>query len=178
MSPRGPLDHAGARRLIDAFLVDDLLEADATRLAAHVKGCPACAAEIGGTTRLLALLGNLPTPPPAPDLDERIFAAAIADRARRHDHRSWLQNLQTQVFRGAVRTTGTLMVAIVTVGLLGGAAVLAAALLTQPVPPPSPRATVGPDMTPTPAPTMVQPIVSAVPSVKETPPAVVTTPAP
>src|SRR5665811_1047435 len=101
MSPRGPLDHAGARRLIDAFLVDDLLEQDAARLAAHVEGCPACAAEIGGTTRLLALLGSLPTPPPAPDLDERIYTAVIADRARRHDRRSWLQNLQTQVFRGA-----------------------------------------------------------------------------
>jgi anti-sigma factor RsiW len=174
---REPLDHAAARGLIDAFLVDDLLEADASRLAAHVKGCPACAAEIGGTTRLLALLGSLPTPPPAPDLDERIYAAAIADRVRRHDHRSWLQDLQTQVFRGAVRTTGTLMVAIVTVGLLGGAAVLAAALLTQPAPAPSARATVGTDMTRTPAPTMVQPIVSAVPSVKETPPAVVVTPA-
>jgi anti-sigma factor RsiW len=177
-SAREPLDHAAARSLIDAFLVDDLLEADASRLEAHVKGCPACAAEIGGTTRLLALLGSLPTPPPAPDLDERIYAAAIADRARRHDHRSWLQDLQTQVFRGAVRTTGTLMVAIVTVGLLGGAAVLAAALLTQPAPAPSSRATVGTDMTPTPAPTMVQPTVSAAPSVKETPPAVVVTPAP
>jgi hypothetical protein len=176
-SAREPLDHAAARGLIDAFLVDDLLEADASRLAAHVKGCPACAAEIGGTTRLLALLGSLPTPPPAPDLDERIYAAAIADRARRHDHRSWLQDLQTQVFRGAVRTTGTLMVAIVTVGLLGGAAVLAAALLTQPAPAPSSRATVGTDMTPTPAPTMVQPTVSAAPSVRGTPPAVVVTPA-
>jgi anti-sigma factor RsiW len=177
-SAREPLDHAAARGLIDAFLLDDLLEADASRLAAHVKGCPACAAEIGGATRLLALLGSLPTPPPAPDLDERIYAAAIADRARRHDHRSWLQDLQTQVFRGAVRTTGTLMVAIVTVGLLGGAAVLAAALLTQPAPAPSSRATVVPNMTPTLAPTMVQPTVSAAPSVKETPPAVVVTPAP
>src|SRR5487761_2019288 len=173
MSPRGPLDHAGARRLIDAFLVDDLLAQEAVRLAAHVKECQACAAEIGGTTRLLALLGSLPTPPPAPDLDERIYAAAVADRARRHDHRSWLSNLKTQVFRGAIRTTSTLMVAIVTVALLGGAAVLAAALLTQPAPPPSPRATVAPVMTPTPAPTMVR---STAPA--ETPPAVVTTPAP
>jgi anti-sigma factor RsiW len=177
-SAREPLDHAAARGLIDAFLVDDLLEADASRLAAHVKGCPACAAEIGGTTRLLALLGSLPTPAPAPDLDERIYAAAIADRARRHDHRSWLENLQTQVFRGAIRTTGTLMVAIVTVGLLGGAAVLGAALLTQPAPAPSSRVTVGPDMTPTLAPTMVQPTVSAASPVKGTPPAVVATPAP
>jgi anti-sigma factor RsiW len=157
MSPRGPLDHAGVRRLIDAFLVDDLPAQEAARLAAHVEGCPACAAEIGGTTRLLALLGSLPTPPPAPDLDERIYAAAVADRAKRHDQRSWLTSLKTQVFRGAVRTTSTLMVAIVTVALLGGVAVLAAALLTQPVPPTSPRVTVVSNMTPTPAPTLVRP---------------------
>ncbi len=172
-SVRGPLDHAAARRLIDAFLVDDLLAQDAARLAAHVKECPACAAEIGGTTRLLALLGSLPTPPPAPDLDERIYAAAIADRARRHDHRSWLANLRTQVLRGAVRTTGTLMVAIVTVAFLGGAFVLAAAFFTQPAPAPTPHATVAPDMTPTPAPTKVE---STAPA--ETPPAVVATPVP
>jgi len=171
MSPRGPLDHAGARRLIDAFLVDDLLEQDAARLAAHVEGCPACAAEIGGTTRLLALLGSLPTPPPAPDLDERIYAAAIADRARRHDHRSWLGDLKRQVFRGAVRTTGTLMVAIVTVAFLGGAFVLASAYFTQSAPAPTPRVTVAPAMTP--APTKVSPTAPA-----ETPPAVVATPAP
>ena len=170
---RGPLDHAAARRLIDSFLVDDLLAQDAARLAAHVKECPACAAEIGGTTRLLALLGSLPTPPPTPDLDERIYAAAIADRARRHDHRSWLANLRTQVFRGAVRTTGTLMVAIVTVAFLGSAFVLAAAFFTQPTPTPTPHGTVAPDMTPTPAPTKVEPTAPA-----ETPPAVVATPAP
>ena len=170
MSPRGPLDHADARRLIDAFLVDDLLAQEAARLAAHVKECPACAAEIGGTTRLLALLGSLPTPPPAPDLDERIYAAAVADRARRHDHRSWLANLKTQVFRGAIRTTSTLMVAVVTAALLGGAAVLAAAYFTQSAPP---HVTVAPDMTPTPAPTMIR---STAPA--ETPPAVVATPAP
>ena len=133
-SARAPLDHAAARRLIDAFLVDDLPETEAARLAAHVNGCPVCAAEIGGTTRLLALLGSLPTPLPAPDLDERIYAAVIGDRARRHDHRSWLANLRTQVLRGAVRTTGTLMVAIVTVAFLGGAFVLAAAYFTQPAP--------------------------------------------
>jgi hypothetical protein len=172
MSPRGPLDHAGARRLIDAFLVDDLFEQDVARLAAHVEGCPACAAEIGGTTRLLALLGSLPTPPPAPDLDERIYAAAIADRARRHDHRSWLGDLKRQVFRGALRTTGTLMVAIVTVAFLGGAFVLASAYFTQSAPAPTPRVTVAPDM-PTPAPTKVSPTAPA-----ETPPAVVATPAP
>ena len=153
--------------------MDDLLEQDAARLAAHVEGCPACAAEIGGTTRLLALLGSLPTPPASPDLDERIYAAVIADRAHRHDHRSWLGDLRKQVFRGAVRTTGTLMVAIVTVAFLGGAFVLAAAYFTQPPPVATPRVTVGPSMTPTPAPTTVQPTAPV-----ETPPAVVATPAP
>jgi len=172
-SVRGPLDHAAARHLIDAFLVDDLLAQDAARLAAHVKGCPACASEIGGTTRLLALLGSLPMPPPTPDLDERIYAAAIADRAKRHDHRSWLANLRTQVFWGAGRTTGTLMVAIVTIAFLGGAFVLASAYFTQPNNTPPPHGTVAPDMTPTPAPTKVE---STAPAA--TPPAVVATPVP
>jgi cytoskeletal protein RodZ len=164
---REPLEHAHARRLIDAFLVDDLAGPDAARLAAHVKGCPACAAELGGTTRLLALLGSLPTPAPAPDLDERILTAALRDRERRHEHHSWLADLRTQVFRGAVRTTGTLVVAIVTVALLGGAFVLAVALAPQP------RATLAPDMTPTPAPTLVSPAVPVTP-----PPAVTAAPTP
>lgn len=170
---REPLEHAQARRLIDAFLVDELAGPDASRLAAHVKGCPACAAELGGTTRLMALLGSLPTLAPAPDLDERILAAALRDRARRHEHRSWLADLRTQVFRGAVRTTGTLVVAIVTVAFLGGAFVLAAGFITQVALAPQPRATVQPDMTPTLAPTLVSPVVPATP-----PPAVTAAPTP
>ncbi|HYN49020.1 MAG TPA: zf-HC2 domain-containing protein [Candidatus Nanopelagicales bacterium] len=160
---REPLEHAQARRLIDAFLLDDLAGPDAARLAAHVKGCPACAAELGGTTRLLALLGSLPTPPPAPDLDERILVAALRDRARRHEHRSWLATLWTQVLRGAVRTTSTLVVTIVAVALLGGTLVLAAGFITQAAFAPPPRATVHPDMTPTHAPTLVSPTVPATP---------------
>ena len=170
---REPLEHAQARRLIDAFLVDELAGPDAARLAAHVKGCPACAAELGGTTRLLALLGSLPTPAPAPDLDERILTAALLDRERRHEHRSWLADLRTQVFQGAVRTTGVLVVAIVTVAFLGGAFVLAAGFITQVALGPDPRATVHPDMTPTPAPTLVSPSVPATP-----PPAVTAEPTP
>jgi len=151
------LDHAHARRLIDAYLADELAALDAGRLAGHVECCPACQAEIGGATRLLALLGSLPTPPATPDVDERILLAAIRDRDRRHEHRSWLATLPTVVFRGAVRTTGTLVVAIVTVAFLGGAFVFAAGLLTQQVAiAPGPRATLAPDMTPTPAPTLVQ----------------------
>jgi hypothetical protein len=160
---REPLEHAQARRLIDAFLVDDLAGPDAARLAAHVKGCPACAAELGGTTRLLALLGSLPTPPPAPDLDERILTAALRDRDRRHEHRSWLAGLWTQIARGAVRTTGTLVVTIVTVAILGGALVLAAGYIGEVALAPAPRATVQPDMTPTLAPTLVPSTVPATP---------------
>ncbi len=170
---REPLEHAAARRLIDAFLVDELDARDAARLAAHVEGCAACAAEIGGATRLFALLGALPTPPPAPDLDERVILAALRDRDRRHEHRSWLANLRTQVFRGAVRTTGTLVVTIVTVAVLGGAFVLAAGLITQVALGPGPRATVRPEMTPTPAPTLEITVAPTTP-----PPAVTSKPTP
>ena len=167
---RKPLEHAHARRLIDAFLVDDLLRSDAARLAAHVKVCPSCAAELGGTTRLLALLGTLPTPPPAPDLDQRILSAALRDRERRHDHRFWLMGLPTQVFRGTVRTTGTLVATIVTVAVLGSTLVLAAGFVSQVAWAP-PRATLVPDMTPTPAPTLIQ---AAAPQVQH--PVVITQP--
>jgi len=89
-------------------------------------------------------------PPATSDVDERILLAAIRDRDRRHEHRSWLATLPILVFRGAVRTTGTLVVTVVTVALLGGALVLAAGLLTQQVAfAPGPRATLAPDMTPT-----------------------------
>jgi hypothetical protein len=167
---REPLEHAHARRLIDALLVDDLLGTDAARLAAHVKVCPACAAELGGTTRLLTLLGTLPTPPPAPDLDERILIAALRDRERRHDHRFWLMGLPTQVFRGAVRTTGTLVATIVTIAVLGSTLVLAAGFVSQVAWAP-PRATLEHDMTPTPAPTLNQ---AAAPQIQQ--PVVITQP--
>ena len=101
-------DHA-ARRLIDAYLLDELDEVGARQLAEHVRGCPECAAELGGTTRLLELLRTMPEPTASPDFDTRILAAVLADRQRREESRSWLANLPRQVFRGAMRTTGTLM---------------------------------------------------------------------
>jgi hypothetical protein len=154
------LDCVRARDLIDAFLLDELEPADAARLAGHVKGCPACAAEIGGSTRVLGLLGSLPTPRSMPDLDERILVAAFEDRRRRHEHRSWLSDLRTQVLRGAMRTTGTLIVTIMTVALLGGAFVFAASQVVSqfPVFQPAARATLPPVATPTLTP------VSAVPT--------------
>jgi hypothetical protein len=145
-----PLDCARARTLIDAFLLDELGPADAARLAAHVKGCAACAAEIGGSTRVLGLLGSLPVPRPTIDLDERILLAALHDRSNRHAKRSWLSDLRSQVIRGAMRTTGTLIVTILSVALLGGAFVFAASQFVQQFPPfTPPRATLPPVATPT-----------------------------
>jgi hypothetical protein len=128
------LDCARARDLIGAFLLDELEPADAARLAAHVKGCAACTAEIGSSTRVLGLLGSLATPRSLPDLDERILVAVLEDRRRRHEHRSWLFDLRTQVIRGAMRTTGTLIVTIMTVALLGGAFVFAASQVVAQLP--------------------------------------------
>jgi hypothetical protein len=174
---REPLEHAHARRLIDAYLADELAPLDAEQLAAHVEACPACQAEMGGATRLLALLGSLPVPPATPDVDERILLATLRDRDRRHENRSWLAALPWLVFRGAVRTTGTLVVAIVTVAFLGAAFVFAAGMITQVALGPGTRATLPPDMTPTPAPTLVQtaapqtshPVVSTQPTEAPTP---------
>lgn len=144
------LDCARARTLIDAFLLDELGPADAARLAAHVKGCASCTAEIGSSTRVLGLLGSLPVPRPTIDLDERILLAALHDRERRHAQRFWLSDLRTQVLRGAMRTTGTLIVTILSVALLGGAFVFAASQFVVPVITANfPRATIAPVATPT-----------------------------
>jgi len=162
-----------ARPLIDAYLVDDLGDADGRRLADHLRGCAACSAELGGATRLVNLLAALPAPEAAADLDERLILAAIADRRRRHEHRSWLADLPTLIFRGAARTTATLVATIVTVAILGGAFVFAVsgfiAQTTQNLPP---GGTVEPEVTPTLAPT---PNIAAAPT--KTPAAASPTPA-
>lgn len=166
-----PIHHSApecvaARRQIEAYLVNDLSEAEARALAVHVRGCPDCAAQLRGSTRLLAELVALPTPQPSPDLDERIVLAAIQDRLRRHEHRSWLSDLRIQVFRGAMRTTGTLMVTVVTVALLGGAFVFAATSLFTPrqaTPGSTPSATLPAVVTPTSVPTPRQTVVPTAP---------------
>jgi hypothetical protein len=149
----GPaLDCARARALIDSFLLDELGPADAARLSAHVKGCAACTVEIGSSTRVLGLIGSLPVPRPTPDLDERILLAALDDRTRRGAQHSWLSDLRTQVIRGAMRTTGTLIVTILSVALLGGAFVFAASQVVLQFPTVftgQPRATIPPVSTPT-----------------------------
>lgn len=170
-----------ARRLIEAFAVDELSPEDARTLATHVRGCPACSAELGGVTRLLALIRELPEPILAPELDERILVAALADRRRRHDHRSWLADLRVQVLRGAMRTTGTLVATIFTVALLGGAFVFAAAgFIVQTAQNPTPGATVPPEVTPTLAPTPADTAVPTAPppSGNPTPAVIVATPEP
>jgi hypothetical protein len=120
---------AAAQELIDAFVTESLSAADAASLADHVRTCPACAARLGSMTRLAALLGTLPEVEPSPGFEARQVAVVLADRARRHEHRSWLAELRVQVFRGAVRTTGTLAATVAAVALLGAAFVLAASNL-------------------------------------------------
>ena len=155
--PGDPIECPSARRLIDAYLFDELADADSERLALHVRGCVGCSALLGGSARVLGLLAALPVPEPTPHFDERVIVAAIADRRRRHEHRSWLADLRVQVLRGAMRTTGTLVATIVTVALLGGAFVFAVggfiAQTAQNLPP---GGTVGSEVTPTPAPTPVR----------------------
>jgi hypothetical protein len=154
METHRPLDCAAARPLIDAYQFDELGHDARRALAAHLRDCAACSAELGSVTQLMSLLAALPQPAPASDLDERIILAAIAARHRRHDHRSWLSDLSTQIVRGAVRTTGTLFVTIATVALLGGVIVFAATgFIVQTVQAPASSGTVQPDVTPTPVPT-------------------------
>ncbi len=178
------LDCTRARALIDAFLLDELGAADAARLAAHVKGCAACTAEIGSSTRVLGLLGSLPVPRPTADLDERILLAALGDRAGRGANRSWLSDLRSQVIRGAMRTTGTLIVTIMSVALLGGAFVFAASQFVTGLPVFTGDASIAPVATPTstvPAAQTAEPSTTATPRpspVDSATPEPVNTPAP
>jgi hypothetical protein len=168
-----------ALRLIDSFVADELAAEDARSLADHLRGCPSCTAEMASASRLVELLATLPDVPPTPDFDERVLLAALEDRRRRHEHRNWMADLWTQVVRGAMRTTGTLVLTIVVVAVLGGAFVFAAAnlgpgfaqqvglapratptpaLTTHPTPTPAAAAAVAPTTppatpSPTPAPT-------------------------
>ena len=118
-----------ALRLIDSFVGDELAPEDARSLADHLRGCPSCTAEMASASRMVELLASLPDVPPTPDFDERVLLAALEDRRRRHAHRNWMADLWTQVVRGAMRTTGTLVLTIVVVAVLGGAFVFAAANL-------------------------------------------------
>ena len=142
-----------ARRLIDAYLLDNLDEQGARTLAEHVRACPECAAELGSaSTRLIELLRTLPEPPASPDLDQRIYAAVIADRERRVQG-NLLGGLARQIVRGAMRTTGTVVVTIVGVALIGGAFVFAASQFIAAPPAEHPRATLTAVVPPTSAPT-------------------------
>ncbi len=177
----GILDCAAARPLLDAHLLGELGEADDRRLAGHLHTCLACSAELGGAIRVIGLLAAMPTPAPTPDLDERMILAAIAERRRRHEHRWWRSELPVLIFRGAARTTATLAVTVVTVALLGGAFVFAAAgFITQTAQSLPPSGTVAPEVTPRLAPTPEQTAVPTAPPTPGTPAPVVivATPAP
>ena len=112
------MDCERARALIDGFVGDELSTDDARALADHLRGCPACSAEMAGASRLIELLATLPDVPPTPDFDERVLLAALDDRRRRHEHRNRLADLWAQMVRGAMRTTGTLVLTIVVVAVL------------------------------------------------------------
>jgi hypothetical protein len=145
-----------ARDLLDGYLLDELDPADARLLADHVRGCPGCAAEMAGATRLLGILGSLPEVVPTADLDERIFVAAIADRDRRHEHRGWLSDLRLYVLRGTLRTTGVLAATVAVVLVLGAALVFATGSFFRPGPQVVTPASIEPS-----APATVQPVTAA-----------------
>jgi hypothetical protein len=114
-----------ARALIDRFVLDELSTVDARTLADHVRGCVACTAELAGASFLIELLATLPAVAPAPNFEARVLAAAVADRQRRSGEHG-LASLWRQIWRGAMRTSGTLVVTLVVVALLSAAFVFAA----------------------------------------------------
>jgi hypothetical protein len=168
-----------ARHLIDRYAVDELSTADARALAAHVRTCVPCAAEMAGVTRLVGILTALPDVPATPDMDERILVAAFADRDARHAKRTWWADLRFQLLRGTARTTGTLVATVVAVAILGATFVFAASTFFR-LPftgsgtmPPVPTQTAAPADTGVPSPSMptvtVAPVESAQPTTEPTP---------
>ena len=173
-----------ARHLIDRYAVDELSAADARALAAHVRTCVPCAAEMAGVTRLVGILTALPDVAPTPDLDERILLAAFADRDARHAKRTWYADLRVQLLRGTFRTTGTLVATVLAVALLGATFVFAASTFFK-LPftgsgtiPPVPTQTAAPADTGVPSPSTptvtVAPVQTAQPTTEPTAEPVVT----
>lgn len=174
-----------ARHLIDRYAVDELSAADARALAAHVRTCVPCAAEMAGVTRLIGILTALPEVQATPDLDERILLAAFADRDARHAKRTLWADLRFQLVRGTARTTGTLVATVVAVALLGATFVFAASSFFR-LPftgsgtiPPVPTQTAAPADTGVPSPSLtvtVAPVETAQPTTEPTAKPVVTEP--
>ncbi len=164
-----------ARHLIDRYAVDELSAADARALAAHVRTCVPCAAEMAGVTRLIGILTALPEVQATPDLDERILLAAFADRDTRHAKRTLWADLRFQLLRGTARTTGTLVATVVAVALLGATFVFAASTFFR-LPftgsgtiPPVPTQTAAPAVTGVPSPSLPTVTVAPVESAQPTP---------
>ena len=177
-----------ALRLIDSFVSDELAPEDARLLADHLRACSSCSAEMASASRVVELLATLPDVPPTPDFDERVLLAAIEDRRHRHEHRNRLADLWAQMVRGAMRTTGTLVLTIVVAAFLIVAFVAAASNLVPGlaqqvgiVQPPAPThhvATLAPTPSPTPVPATATPTVTAAPVVVAATPTPAPTPAP
>ena len=72
-------DHRALREMIGAFVLDQLDDAERTRVQAHIDGCPACQAEVAELSPLApallrvdpARLGAQPSPPP--DLGDQVL---------------------------------------------------------------------------------------------------------
>ena len=87
-------DHRALRELIGAFVLDQLDDAERTRLQAHIDGCPACQAEVAELAPLApallrvdpARLGAQPSPPP--DLGDQVLQRIREGRRDRRRSRA------------------------------------------------------------------------------------------
>jgi hypothetical protein len=178
-----------ARSLIDRYVLDDVPVVERGLLREHLADCQACTAEFAAFSWLLDELAALPDVMPSSRLDARIYEAAIADRRVRSAEHG-LPALWHQIWRGAMRTTGTLVLTVVVVALLSAAFVQAAsglfngplesvglvpratstpvaAVRATPTPRPTPlaaRPTPAPTAAPTPTPRVIILIVTPSPS--------------
>ncbi len=71
---------AQIRKVLPLYSVDGLRAGAARAVAAHLAGCPACAAELAALTRATAVVTRLPAPEPPADLWPAVAAALDAPR--------------------------------------------------------------------------------------------------
>lgn len=68
-----------ARAQITAYLAEELAPELWIPLEAHLAGCASCRVEVEAFRETWRIVGELPAPRPAPDLEARVFARAAAE---------------------------------------------------------------------------------------------------
>ena len=110
------MNHSRAQELLSDFLERDLGDAERAAFDAHLAGCDACSADLGGLRETVTLLRRMPAPEPPAFLATRVMARIAEGEARPVEAwRRWLAKLATPVvaasLAAAVGAVGVLSLA-------------------------------------------------------------------